>query len=597
MTKNEAVSETVKLAVRLQTRLQSGATGDAGDGLAASLSLAEEADDNELATALVRQVARNAHERLGFAKHQEAAGPGEREDSRVIDNRASYLMRLSIGTDQPGTDIERMDDVRTLIAVLHAGTLRQRRAATLRLGELMRDPRGLPVEQGRTVVETLVHLRKFEIAYELSQVCAQLPGAEGRRARAGRREWDQLVEDVAESIRDYWESDASQEPLTSLHADQQVQLLVRTRDLPDDLVTHICAVIEGTAGLVALTERIALVAALLNAGDSRLVPSLRAAIDAGDGELVRPAARALGRIDDPRVHPILKGAFERSVRAEQRLALAGALGMMGDSRGHGYVREVLSGEDATHVPYALQALDSLGTTEDVAPVAALLDREEPVILMAAVRTLGRIGDGRALLPLSRLRKRSPGSALRAEIEEARAAIHSRMELLGEEPPSGELSMEMFDTSKMAAMVKRRDPAVIRFRATWSLVVAYLYRALGAHRKAIARFEIAAALRPQWVAPVLAVALTQSRRGNYAQALATFRRALEINRDEVEEHYTAVRHLAQSFLRRAEAVELDGRLDIACGLLEEALSLDLRKAPSGLRFALNQRHEVLRARTG
>jgi len=214
-----------------------------------------------------------------------------------------------------------------------------------------------------------------------------------------------------------------------------------------------------------------------------------------------------------------------------------------------------------------------------------------------VRTLGRIGDGRALLPLTRLRTRISRSALRAEIEEARVAILARMELLGEESPSGELSAEMFDTSKMAALVKQRDPTVIVLRATWSLFVAYLYRAVGAYRKAIARFEVAAALRPAWVAPVLAVALTQSRRGNYAQALATFRRALEIDRDEVEEHHTAVRHLAQSFLRRAEAVELDGRYDIACGLLEEALSLDLRKAPSGLRFALSQRHEVLRARTG
>jgi hypothetical protein len=41
------------------------------------------------------------------------------------------------------------------------------------------------------------------------------------------------------------------------------------------------------------------------------------------------------------------------------------------------------------------------------------------------------------------------------------------------------------------------------------------------------------------------------------------------------------------------MERDGRTDIAGGLVEEALSLDLRKAPSDLRFALEQRMQTRR----
>jgi hypothetical protein len=52
-------------------------------------------------------------------------------------------------------------------------------------------------------------------------------------------------------------------------------------------------------------------------------------------------------------------------------------------------------------------------------------------------------------------------------------------------------------------------------------------------------------------------------------------------------------LAQSFLQRAEVVAGAGRADVARGLLEEALALDLRRAPSNLRYALSHRLDALR----
>jgi hypothetical protein len=80
---------------------------------------------------------------------------------------------------------------------------------------------------------------------------------------------------------------------------------------------------------------------------------------------------------------------------------------------------------------------------------------------------------------------------------------------------------------------------------------------------------------------------------YAQALALFRRALDAERRSVERNPILIRQVAYCFLRRSEQVEHDGRLAIARGLLDEVLSLDLRRAPNSLRFEIGRRHETLR----
>ncbi|MDD9941474.1 MAG: HEAT repeat domain-containing protein [Myxococcales bacterium] len=583
-------------AQRLRKLLSHGQDADDYGDPRTALGLPSTAEDRTVARNLVREIARDGIGRLRLASWKAVEVERPRESSRVFENRASYLMRLTTGTDERGMDLGRLDDLRTLLAVLRAGTLRQQRAAALRLGELLHDPKGVPGDQVRLAVDTVVHLRRFDIAYELSSACAQLPGAEGRRARASRKGWDKLVEDVTGQVLSFWDGQLIAEPILALHGDQRAQLLARARDLPALLIMHVCAVIEGSGGVDNIADRRAMLAALQNAGDPRLVPTLRSVLlDGPDSELVRPATRALGRIDDPRVHPILKRAYERAVRAEHRLAIAASLGMVGDARGLPYAREVLEGGDTLMLPRALAALDHIGTYDDVQAVTQLLAHEDPSVVMAAVRTLGRIGDSRALMPLSRLSAATDRSALRAEIEESQAAVHARMELLGEEPPPAETASETFDTTKLAAIVKKRDPTMVRIRAGWALLTGYAWLAIGMRHKAAGRFEAAAALRPEWATPVLSVAMMYARGNNHAQALATFRRALEVDRAQVEQHPLAVRYLAQAFLRRAEAVEQDGREDVAFGLLEEALALDLRKAPSGLRFALSERHEALKAR--
>jgi tetratricopeptide (TPR) repeat protein len=137
---------------------------------------------------------------------------------------------------------------------------------------------------------------------------------------------------------------------------------------------------------------------------------------------------------------------------------------------------------------------------------------------------------------------------------------------------------------------------VRVRARWQQLLGLFWLALGVRGRGVARLEAAAALLPDWPAPVLSVAISYARRMQSAQALANFRRVLTIDRHAIEDNSAAVRALAQAFLRRAEAMEREHRDDIARGLLEEALSIDLRRAPVDLRFALEQRLRTLQAKT-
>ena len=120
--------------------------------------------------------------------------------------------------------------------------------------------------------------------------------------------------------------------------------------------------------------------------------------------------------------------------------------------------------------------------------------------------------------------------------------------------------------------------------------------IGFSRKAVARFESAAARRPGWGNPLLSIGMIHARRDRTAQALTAFRRAIEADRGHVEHNPLVTRTLALCFLRRAEQVEHDGRSDVARSLLEEVLTLDLRYVPASVLFELRRRREAFRART-
>lgn len=528
--------------------------------------------------------------------------------------------------------IDILRDVRTLVAVARAGNLGQRRAAVLRLAELVSDPRSdsrrpdpteptdlrsgrapasvappsmeesrrpdtkrldvkkLAGDEFKLAARTLVSLRDVEIAYELAQARTRVPGAEGRQARAERNAFRKLVDRVMPQVAAYWEGTTHEEPVTSLAAEERAMLLLRVRSLPDTLIDHISALLEGaddTSGTVEARRQ--LLSLLRFAGDPRLVPALVDVLRNGDTAEVVEAGRALGYTDDPRVPSALFRAYERAVGEQPRLALAGALGRFGDRRGAAYVRECIGHEDPVLRLLAVEALASVGGPEDVALADAILEARPDVLWATqALRSIARIGDARALGMLQRLSRSMQVSALRAELEDAVEAIKARVELRGEETENTSFAVYAQDDEKPV-----KTPFGIRIRAFRHYFMGHFFLLFGMVRAGIRRLELAAAIRTGWGMPLISMGMVLLRRNRYARALSAFRQALEVDRTRVERSPILIRAVARCFLTRAEQVESQGRHEIAKGLLDEVLALDLRRAPSAIRIELSRRHEALR----
>jgi HEAT repeat protein len=548
-------------------------------------------DDASLALAVARAAAAAAEPSLQATP---SSLPPRAASDPVTTARSSYILRMPVDATTPGLSIAGLDDVRTLAAIVRAGGLFQARAALMRIGQLLTAAKAIPSDRRKLGLDALAEQRHLELAFETDQVLSTLTGAEGRAARSSQRLRHELAARVEAQVLAFWEGERDQEPLSELSSEDRVALLTRSRELSDVLSRHVAALLEDT-GLLPDEMRRLLTSSLEHAGDPRLLPALRSLLFAQDPSTFEPCVRALARIEDPRAASLLRDAYERATHAEERLQLAAALGRYGDTRALAYVRGMLQESEPSLLARSLEALAELGGSDDVQRAIDLLDHAHPAVVRAAVLTLGRIADGRALPQLLELRGRTQHSALRADIEEAEAAIAARAELLGEEPPSQQAVGLAWDTRRIVARVRSQDPALLRVRARLYHVFAHACLLFAAARRAGALFEAAAALRSGWLPPVLSLALLHVRRNAVAPALAAFRRALDIDRAALERDPDAISALAKTFLRRAEAMEREGRLDIARGLVEEALSYDLRKADPEVRLALAERREAHRAR--
>jgi hypothetical protein len=588
---------------RLLRRLREGAGTDDAD-LASSLGV-KGGDDRALARALAKEIASQELARVEVGAE------------RVHDPRASVAPVVMVGADssflgrlaasakhapkggdasdakrRPG--VAELDDVQTLLAVLRVGTLPQRRAAAVRLGARLEEGE-LSNEEVRATSTTLLALRDVEIAFEVSHAREALPGARGRQARQETEEFTPILEQLVKAIDDFWSGQSSSEPVATLPPDERAQVMLRMRDAPDVVLHHFGAVLDGSDGGTDRRARLALLSSVRFSGDPRLVPSLVGLLSSRNADFVPDAARALARIDDPRAHPALAAAYERSVVDEERAILAGALGLVGDVRGRDYVRKLLASDDDRVLTAAVEALEGLAVTEDSERLVPLLEKSDPAFLVHVIRALGRTGDARALHPLAELRRESGLGALWGDAEDSEAAVRALMELRGEEPPAHTESIDLASASRSGMAERKRDPVVVRFSSWLDFVLGHMWLALGGARRAMARFERAAARSPGWAAPLTAIAMHHARSERPGQALAAFRRSLEADRSWVEKNVYAIRTLARIFLRRAEDVERSGRVDIARGLIEEVLSLDLRRVQSELRFELTRRQEHLRTR--
>jgi tetratricopeptide (TPR) repeat protein len=573
-----------------------GAAPDAP--LRALLGVAPEADDRTVARSLVAQVAHAEHERAARApKTRPSLADVSTSLAPVAAGDRSFLGQLKVQSDVEGEQsVAAMTDVPTLLAVLRAGSLGQRRAAARRIAERLGD-KDLPGDDRRPIQEALEQLRDVEIAYELLACHALFSGPASREALRNRREALELAALLERDVIRYWEGDTHEDPLMKFSGDARAHLMLHARDLKDVLLWHVGALIEGATGTADASVQRALLSSVRYAGDPRLVPTLVAMLEANDSRLVIETARAISRVDDARVFPALAAAYERSVIDVERIALGAALGRIGDVRAADYVRAQLASEDEHVLTRALEGLRTVGTPEDVPAVLTILRSSDAVLASKAAHTLGRISDGRGLSELSRVARSAGVGSLRAAAEEAVLQIGARLVLRGEEPtgeglPLSELPLS--EEEERESIVSASTPAFgVRFRALRLFLLAHVWQLIGARDRALRCLEEAVKSRPDWSPPMVVAGNMYAARDEYGQALALFRRALELSRRSIERNPLVIRHVARCFLRRSEQVERDGRLAIARGLLEEVLTLDLRRVPSSLRFEIGRRHEALR----
>ena len=572
---------------KLERSFRQGIGGTDAQDARDELNLDEQADDREVARTLVQILSEYDTASAGRSSIRPPMGSPPETELASESADSSFLGRLST-FENTDLSVQRIEDVPTLLAVVRAGSLHQRRAALNRLTQKIIDRRSVANDTLRVAIDAVRQLRDVDVAYELAQLRGALPGMMGRKERATRDEWADLVPKLQADIRSFWDGALAKEPLGLLPGVQRAMFLLRTRDLPTLLVDHISAIIEGGDGVSQLEDRIGLVASLRYAGDIRLVPSLTIALDAGSHELAIEAAHALSCVDDLRVKPALVARYERAVLEEERAVIGGALGAMGDFRAADYVSGLLLNDHPIVLLAALESLQSLGGPEDAAKIVPLLEHSDATVATQAVLTLGRIADGRVLDELSQQYSRASVPAQRAQIEDSLAAISARMELRGEEASSIDWS-EVGEKPKMV----HRDRLGARVRGVRDYVIGHVWLLFGSMNRAIARFESAAVHRDKWAPPLIAIAMTFARKGQHALALPAFRRAINIDRMRIERNPIYARAIAHCFLRRAEQVEQEGREDVARGLVGEALTFDLRWAPSAVRVELQRLHDLLR----
>ncbi len=594
---------------KLRAHLERGiAPGSGAPDVRRELGMPTSATDLEVSRSLAQILSAVQVASIGPSREppgdagQAATGGASRGTDASFLGQLTVSSALAAGAGRPdagGLGVDDLDDPRTLVCVLRAGSLRQRRAAARRLTELLRETES--IAPAAEVARGIEDLREPALEHELRALRAEIPGGALDGAEDDRP-IGPLVDQVSRAITLFWDGETTGEPLGEMPRDRRVLLLHRVRDLPDGIVRHVAAVIEGDDGPSSLAARRDVLTLCQHAGDPRLVPALASVVAAGPAELRVDAARALAEIEDPRVAPALKAAYRRSVDERERAELGGALGAAGDLRARHFVRSLLARDDRELRLAALRALEHLGDTDDLDALLAdfppggerrggspFEDDEE---VWQKVRTLGRIGDGRALAVLGQLYARTRLAGLRAEIEEAEAAIRARMEVRGEALDERVTLARPAEESS----APQDAPVHHRLRGLLDYLVGHLLLAIGAVHSGIARLERAAERRPRWSTPWVAIAMAWARRGQHAAALGAFRRALSADRGRLERNPIVVRALARAFLRRAEEIERDGRIDIARGLLGEALAFDLRRAPSTLRFELKRQHELLQRRS-
>ncbi len=578
------------LLTSLMAQLEQGTGGAVDRAVFERLGIEATDDDALLARRLVERIATLSLSQLLEARRESNAPKVAETDLAppLTGERGSHdaLERFTLVPEKTGAYIGHLADARTLLGLVRAGSLFQRRRALARLRQLLANSAfSGPTE--RLVISEIDSLRDLELVSELDAMReGELRGGSERGRFAEATRFSSLVEQIDGAVLRFWDGALDVEPFSSIPGDQRVQLLVRARALPERVIAHLGAVLEGFDGVSDDHHRMLLLSSLQFAGDPRLLASLLRLLASQKVELRIEAIRNLSRIEDSRSHAAIIQAYERCIVDHERVLLAGALGYFGDLRGQHYVREALRNEDSGLRLAALEAIANVGNADDTESLVAVARGRDVTHALAAVRALGHIGHAKALVALAHLQSRGP--EMLAELEAAQLAIRARLDLMGEEAPADEAALRASRLASVAALAAKRDPALVRLLSWRDYLLGHLYVVIRARHRALQCFEAAAARRPTWIAPLLALAMLHVGRAQYGQALPAFRRALLIDRSTVELQPWFINALLRAFLRRAEDMTREHRHDIARALVEEVSRLDLRRASSSLNFELKRR---------
>lgn len=496
------------------------------------------------------------------------------------------------------------DDVSTLHAVVRGGTLLEQRAALARLTVLARSSVAPPID---------IHDLQFdpELERDLLLWLAEGTGAAGREARAMLAQVQGLLERVERQVRQVVDGLAAGDPIGGLEPQEQAQLLLHLRSASSFLVGY------SIDGLLDALERDDVreisrrLVAWRAAADPRLLPTLGSVLlDNPDSAVRAEAARALARIDDPRVAPTLQLAYQTASAREERIALIEAFGLQGEPRDSKFLRESLEAyqresalrpADAGSPPSSrprdhghlglVGALDALFDVELVEAAVRLATHPQAEVQRAAIRAIGRVGEDNALAWLDRIHDDVP-AGLHSELAAAESSILGRAELRGEKPEF--LLEEGRRAARERALVRKFSrgldvPPTKRHRVlAWVLITrALMARWLGGREAASELCDRAHQADPSWYLPPWSQGRLWWRVGDLPRAVVGYRRALTLAPRRLLRHTRWITPIVQCFVLRAETLMGQGHGVRAQRLLDELWPHDLSRAASPVRLALRR----------
>ncbi len=497
------------------------------------------------------------------------------------------------------------DDVITLAAVVHAGSLLDQRRALARLTQLAKQSAGRV-----SGVDVTLERVDPELERDVLTFLAARGGGRGRDAKTLLMEVEIHLATVEEALRAVVRGERTGAPVDALEPHARAQLMIHLRGASDFVIGYLLDHLAGELRSSDSRSAVAHLSALRAAADPRtLGPLTEALLESPYSEVRADAARAIARIDDARVAPVLHVALQTASEMGERLALIEALGLQGAARDSDFVREVLReynrapdqaaqlGSDPGMARHLIAALDAIFDSEQVETAVRHASHPLGEVRRAAIRAIGRAGDDTALAWLDRIEADGVPAGLHSELDMARRAVLARVEL------RGEASDVLLDQERRAAREKALErkfsrgldvPPTKRHRAlAWVLMVRARLASWFVQREAATEAcERAHQADPGWFFPGWFQGRLWHQAGDLPRAVTGYRRCLPVAPRRLLSRSRWLTPIAQVFVTRAEQLIHQGHHTRARRLLDELWPYDLSRTASPVRLAVRRLRQQL-----